>query len=107
MFGQYDQVPGFYDEKRGVPLLDHEFSRRTPVSEFISAGMEHHAQLLAEAELERRARGFAPDNSRAGRVILDVGSLFVRLGCRLEKYGFSQFRSPATAAAVAVDCGCA
>ncbi len=37
MFGQYDQIPGFYDEKRGVAQLDHEFGRRTPASRFTSA----------------------------------------------------------------------
>ncbi len=61
---------------------------------------------MAEAVHERRLSRFAPDNSRAGHVFLDVGSLFVRLGCRLEKLGFSQFRSQ-PAAGVVMDCGCA
>jgi hypothetical protein len=105
LFGQFDQIPGVYDRKRGIPLLDQEFARHDPARLLVSANRERHERLIAEAAHARRLSRFALDDSWAGRVFFDVGSLFVRLGCRLEKYGFSRYRMQ-PAASLAVDCGC-
>jgi hypothetical protein len=106
MLGPYDQDRMVYDRKQHNQFLQWEYPDHDRPSLPASLGTERQAQLIKEADIERRVRDLPRRPSWTARFTLKAGAWLVKAGCRLERLGFGRFGAQSTNSTLAVDCGC-
>jgi hypothetical protein len=98
MVSPFDRYPEFFVRQQSDSL--DEWQRPTAQS-------AHRARLAHDAGGNRQPSRLVHASPVTARFSLDLGALLVKVGCRLERAGFSRLGAQSASSTLSVDCGCA